>query len=62
MAGRGGGAAEVTTMRVAATATTVVVNLYPLFPWPWCEAKREKVGLLTKDGDVKPFYVCDLQT
>jgi hypothetical protein len=23
---------------------------------------REKVGLLTKDGDVEPFYVCDSQT
>ncbi len=23
---------------------------------------REKVGLLTKDGDVEPFYVCDFLT
>jgi hypothetical protein len=28
-AGRSGGATEVTTMRAAATVTTVVVNLYP---------------------------------
>jgi hypothetical protein len=32
MAGRGGGVAELTTMRAVVTATTVVVNLYPLFP------------------------------
>ena len=32
MAGRGSGAAEVTAMRAAATATTAVVNLYPIFP------------------------------
>jgi hypothetical protein len=32
MAGRGSGVAEVTMMRVAATATFVEVNLYPLFP------------------------------
>ncbi len=30
MTGRGGSAVEVTTMRAAATATTVVMNLYPL--------------------------------
>ncbi len=35
MAGRGSGAAEVTTMRVAAMATTLVVNLYPIICWPW---------------------------
>jgi hypothetical protein len=29
---RDSGAAEVTTIKVAATANTVVVNLYPLFP------------------------------
>jgi hypothetical protein len=23
---------------------------------------REKVGVLTKDGDVEPFYVCDFFT
>ncbi len=23
---------------------------------------REKVGLLTKDGDVEPFHVCDFFT
>jgi hypothetical protein len=27
--------AEVTTMRAAATVTTAVVNLYPIFCWPW---------------------------
>jgi hypothetical protein len=32
MAGRGSSTVEVTTMRAAATATTVVVNLYPIFP------------------------------
>ncbi len=31
-AGLGGGAVEVTTMRVMATDATVVVILYPLFP------------------------------
>ena len=35
MAGRGGSAGEVATMRAAATATTVVVSYTPLFPWPW---------------------------
>jgi hypothetical protein len=62
MAGRGGGVAKVTMMMATATATTVVVNLYPFFPWPWLEMMREKVGLMTKDGDVEPFYVCDSQT
>ncbi len=32
MVGSGGSTAEVTKMRTVATATTVVVNLYPLFP------------------------------
>jgi hypothetical protein len=32
MAGRGSSTVEVTTMRAVATATTVVVNLYPIFP------------------------------
>jgi hypothetical protein len=40
MAGRGGSAAEV-TMRAAATATTVVVNLYPLFPLAMVRDERE---------------------
>ncbi len=38
MAGRGGSTAEVTMMRAAAPATTVVVNLYPLFPCP-CQGR-----------------------
>jgi hypothetical protein len=43
MAGRGGGMAEVTTMRAAATATrTVVVNLYPLFPLAMVRDDRER--------------------
>jgi hypothetical protein len=62
VAGRGGGAVEWTKMRAAATATTVVVNLYPFSPLPWWETMREKVGLLTKIGDVELFYVCDSQT
>ncbi len=54
MAGRGGSAAEVTMMRAAATATNTFC-----YPWPWWETIREKVGLLTKDVDVEPFYVCN---
>jgi hypothetical protein len=57
MAGRGGVAAEVTTMRAAATVTNT-----PFCPWKWWEMMREKAGLLTKDGDVELFYVCDFFT
>jgi hypothetical protein len=39
-AGRGGGMEKVTKMRAGATATTVVVNFYPLFPWPWQGGER----------------------
>ncbi len=42
MAGRGSGAAEVTTMRAAATATTAVVNLYPIFPLAMVRDDRER--------------------
>jgi hypothetical protein len=41
-AGRGSGAAEVTTMRAAATATTAVVNLYPIFPLAMVRDDRER--------------------
>ena len=41
-AGRGGGAAEVTRMRAAATATRVVVILYPLFPLAMVRDNRER--------------------
>jgi hypothetical protein len=42
MAGRGSGAVEVTTMRTAATATTVVVNSYPIFPLAMVREDRER--------------------
>jgi hypothetical protein len=42
MAGRGGGTAEVTMMRAVATSTTVVVNLYPLFPLAMVRHDRER--------------------
>jgi hypothetical protein len=42
MAGRGGGAAEVTIMRAVETTTTVVVNLYPLFPLAMMRDDRER--------------------
>ncbi len=41
MAGRGSGA-EVTTMRAAATVTTAVVNLYPIFPLAMVRDDRER--------------------
>jgi hypothetical protein len=41
-AGRGSGAAEVTTIRAAATATTVVINLYPSFPLAMVTGHRER--------------------
>jgi hypothetical protein len=43
MAGRGSGAVEVTTTRAAATATTEVVNLNPLFPLAMVR-EDERVG------------------
>jgi hypothetical protein len=43
-------------MRAAATATRVVVNLYPLLPLAMVRDNRERrVGLLTKDGDWNLF-------
>ncbi len=42
MAGRGSGAAEVTTMRAAATAIQVVVDLYPIFPLAMVRDDRER--------------------
>jgi hypothetical protein len=39
---RGSGVAEVTTMRAAATATTVVVNLYPIFLLAMVRDDRER--------------------
>jgi hypothetical protein len=42
MAGRGSGAAEVTTMRAAATGTTLVVNLYPIFLLAMVRDNRER--------------------
>jgi hypothetical protein len=41
-AGRGGSMAEMTTMRAAATATRVVVNLYPPFPMAMVRDKIER--------------------
>jgi hypothetical protein len=41
-AGRGGSTAEVTRMKAAATATTVVVDLYPLFPLAMVRDDRER--------------------
>ena len=42
LAGMGSGMAEVTTMRAAATATTAVVNLYPIFPLAMVINDRER--------------------
>jgi hypothetical protein len=42
MAGRDGGAAEVTKMRAEATATIVVVNFYPLFPFAMVRKDERK--------------------
>jgi hypothetical protein len=42
MAGRGSGAVEVTTMRAAAMAITVVVFLYPIFPLAMVRDDRER--------------------
>jgi hypothetical protein len=41
-AGRGGGMADVTMMRAVATATRVVVSLYPLFPLAMVREDRER--------------------
>jgi hypothetical protein len=42
MAGKGIGAAEVTTMRAAAMTTTMVVNLYPIFLLAMVRDNRER--------------------
>jgi hypothetical protein len=55
MAGRGSSTAEVTTMRAAATATTMVVTLYPLFPLAMVRDDEREGRLLTKGGDVDLF-------
>ncbi len=41
-AGRGSGTGEVTMMRAAATATTAVVNLYPIFLLAMVSDNRER--------------------
>jgi hypothetical protein len=66
MVGRGSGTAEGTTMRAAATVTTVVMNLYPPFPLAMARegaAKlKERDGMEEEHDYVEAFHVCDYFT